>query len=85
MCRFILNYPAAAPAHEGSVSDSRRSAAVSFRRGGIRLVDKVPTGDILHELDWDIGLGYMLYGMNFGNSGLSEGGSRDDHSFLRQS
>lgn len=83
MCRFILNYPAAAPAHEGSVSDSRRSAAVSFRRGGYALWTRYRRG-ISHELDGDIGLGYMLYGMNFGNSGLSEGGSRDDHSFLRQ-
>lgn len=47
-------------------------------------MDKVPMGDISHELDGDIGLGYMLYGMNFGNSRLSEGGSRDDPSFLRQ-
>lgn len=55
-----------------------------FSARGIRLVDKVPTGDISHELDGDIDLGYMLYGMNFGNSRLSEGGSRDDPSFLRQ-
>lgn len=47
-------------------------------------MDKVPTRDISHELYGDIGLGYMLYGMNFGNSRLSEGGSRDDPSFLRQ-
>lgn len=52
-----------------------------FSARGIRLVDKFPTEDISHELDGDIDLGYMLYGMNFENNGLPEGGNWDDPVF----